>query len=350
MESKGFPLYDRFPGLAALPRAVLGVYPSPVERVALAGGETLWLKRDDRNAPVAAGNKLRALEFLLGAVRPGDLVLAVGGEGSTHVYATAVHAGRLGARTEVMRWAHAMHPVSLAVAQAIERGSATGTTSRWAVVALARAMAWRARASWEPGRHYVPPGGSSPAGILGHVGAGLELAAQIAAGELPAPTHVVLPLGTGGTAAGLALGLGVAGVRTTVVAARVAPWIVANSYRVQSLIRQTRRLLRRRGRGDGALPAVPVVVDHSAYAGEYGRPSRAGAMAADVISQAASASGVPPLLLDATYAAKAGAVALALATSRQSGSDRRVLLWVTFDGRPFAGSAGQTDERHALGR
>jgi D-cysteine desulfhydrase len=283
-------------------------------------------------------------------VRPGDVVLAVGGEGSTHVYATAVHAARLGARTEVIRWAHAMHPVSLAVAQAIERGSASRTSSRWAVIALARAMAWRAGASREPGRHYVPPGGSSPAGILGHVSAGLELAAQIAAGELPAPTHVVLPLGTGGTAAGLALGLGVAGVRTTVVAARVAPRIVANSYRVQSLIRQTRRLLRRRGRGDGALPAVPVVVDHSAYAGEYGRPSAAGAMAADRLSQAASASGASPLLLDATYAAKAGAVALALAASHESGSDRRVLLWVTFDGRPFAGSGGQTEARHAFGR
>jgi D-cysteine desulfhydrase len=348
VESKGFPLYDRFPGLAALPRAVLGVYPSPVERVALAGGGTLWLKRDDRNAPVAAGNKVRALEFLLGAVRPGDVVLAVGGEGSTHVYATAVHASRLGARAEVIRWAHAMHPVSLAVARAIERGSAKSASSQWAVVALARAMAWRAAASRTPGRHYIPPGGSSPAGILGHVGAGLELAEQIAAGELPAPTHVVLPLGTGGTAAGLALGLGVAGVDTTVVAARVAPRIVANAFRVQTLIRQTRRLLRRHGRGDGALPAVPVLVDDSAYAGEYGRPSAAGAVAADRLSEAASASGVSPLLLDATYAAKAGAVALALAT-REGGSARRVVLWVTFDGRPFAGSSAETDERHASG-
>lgn len=343
VESKGFPLYDRFPGLAALPRASLGVYPSPVERVELGTGGTLWLKRDDRNAAVAAGNKVRALEFLLGAVRAGDLVLAVGGDGSTHVYATAVHAGRLGARTEVIQWAHAMHPISLAVAQAIERGASCRTSSRWAVVALARAMAWRIGASQERGRHYIPPGGSTPAGILGHVNAGLELAAQIAAGEMPVPSHVVLPLGTGGTAAGLALGLGVAGVRTTVVAARVAPRIIANSYRVRSLIRQTRRLLRRRGGADAALPAVPVVVDHSAYAGEYGRPSDAGAIAAVRLSQAASASGVSPLLLDATYAAKAAAVAVSLATSPDGGSGRRVLLWVTFDGRAFADSGGRME-------
>jgi D-cysteine desulfhydrase len=342
VESKGFPLYDRFPGLATLPRVVLGTYPSPIERVALAGGGELWLKRDDRNAPVAAGNKVRALEFLLGPVRSGDVVLAVGGEGSTHVYATAVHAARLGARTDVIRWAHAMHPVSRTVAQAIVRNAAHSSSSRWAVAALARAMVWRARSlAGDRGRHYIPPGGSSPTGILGHVNAGLELAGQIADGQLPPPTHVVLPFGTGGTAAGLALGFGIAGVRTTIVAARVAPWIVANRFRVQSLIRQTRRLIRRAGDGGESLPAVPVVIDHSAYAGEYGRPSAAGAVAASWLSDAAIRAGVSTLLLDATYAAKAGAVALALAMSRAGASDRRVLLWVTFDGRPFVEDSEQ---------
>jgi D-cysteine desulfhydrase len=337
VESKGFPLYDRFPGLATLPRAILGTYPSPIEHIALAGGGQVWLKRDDRNAAVAAGNKVRALEFLLGPVRSGDVVLAVGGEGSTHAYATAVHAARLGARTDVIRWAHAMHPVSRAVAQAIVRNAAHSSSSRWAVTALARAMAWRARPlAGDSRRHYIPPGGSSPAGILGHVNAGLELAGQIANGQLPPPTHVVLPFGTGGTAAGLALGLGIAGVRTTIVAVRVAPRIVANRYRMQSLIRQTRRLIRRAGGGGRSLPAVPVVIDHSAYAGEYGRPSPAGAIAATRLSAAALDAGAPTLLLDATYAAKAGAVALSLATSRTGASDRRVLLWVTFDGRPFA--------------
>jgi D-cysteine desulfhydrase len=338
VESKGFPLYDRFPGLAALPRVVLGAYPSPIERVRLADGGELWLKRDDCNAPVAAGNKVRALEFLLGPVRAGEVVLAVGGEGSTHIYATAVHAGRLGVRTDVIRWAHVMHPVSRAVARAIVRNAAHTSGSRWAVTGLARAMAWRARSlAGDGGRHYIPPGGSSPTGILGHVNAGLELAGQIADGQMPPPTHVVLPFGTGGTAAGLALGLGIAGVRTTIVAARVAPRIIANHYRVQSLIRRTRRLIRRAGYEKESLPAVPVVIDHSAYAGEYGRPSPAGAIAASRLSDAVMDAGAPTLLLDATYAAKAGAVALALATSRGAGaSGRRVLLWVTFDGRPFA--------------
>jgi hypothetical protein len=125
-------------------------------------------------------------------------------------------------------------------------------------------------------------------------------------------------------------------VHTTIVATRVAPRIVANSHHVYTLIGRTRRLIRRVTGDRGPLPAVPVVVDHSAYAGAYGRPSPAGATAATQLSEAAARAGVSTPLLDATYAAKAGAVALALATTRTGVSDRRVLLWVTFDGRPFA--------------
>ncbi|HEX5832088.1 MAG TPA: hypothetical protein VFY16_13990, partial [Gemmatimonadaceae bacterium] len=85
-----------------------------------AGGVRLWLKRDDRNAPVLAGNKVRALEWLLGDVRAGDLVLTVGGVGSTHVLSTAVHAARLGARTVALRWPHETHPVARLVAAEAE--------------------------------------------------------------------------------------------------------------------------------------------------------------------------------------------------------------------------------------
>jgi D-cysteine desulfhydrase len=341
VKSKGFALLDRFPALQALPRAPLGAFPSPVERV-IAGGHELWLKRDDRNAPVAAGNKVRALEFLLGPVRAGDLVLAVGGEGSTHVYATAVHAERLGARTAAIRWAHAMHPVSRAVARAIEHHCVSDTRSRWVVGALAQATAWRIAARVSGGRrHYLPPGGSNPLGVLGHMDAGLELAGQIADGLLPAPTHVVVPLGTGGTVAGLALGLGVGGVATTVVAVRVAPWPVANLYRVHALIRRTRRLVRRFEGRNVELPAAPVVVEHSAYGGEYGRPLAAGASVAAQMRRGVIEAGGEPVALDATYAAKAAVVALALAASPDTrATEPRVLLWVTFDGRPFADETG----------
>ena len=88
------PLFDRFPALRRLPRAALGSFPSPVEHLPGASGRPpMWLKREDLDVEPRhlGGNKVRALEFLLGDVRPGDIIVTLGGEGSTHVLATAVH-------------------------------------------------------------------------------------------------------------------------------------------------------------------------------------------------------------------------------------------------------------------
>ncbi|MFF3603697.1 pyridoxal-phosphate dependent enzyme [Streptomyces sp. NPDC002463] len=59
--------------------------------------------------------------------------------------------------------------------------------------------------------YYLPAGGSSPLGTLGAVETALELGTQVETGELPEPARLVTPVGSGGTSAGLALGLRLAG-------------------------------------------------------------------------------------------------------------------------------------------
>ena len=83
--------------------------------------------------------------------------------------------------------------------------------------------AWNHAYSKNEGRpHIIPPGGSGPVGNLGWVAGGLEIAEQVTAGDLPPPDDVFVPLGTMGTAAGLLLGLRLAGLATRVHAVRVA--------------------------------------------------------------------------------------------------------------------------------
>jgi 1-aminocyclopropane-1-carboxylate deaminase/D-cysteine desulfhydrase-like pyridoxal-dependent ACC family enzyme len=209
-------LFARFPALAKLPRAVLCNLPSPVEP--FPGREKeLWIKREDMNAPVCAGNKVRALEFLLGGLKEGDTVITTGGAGSTHVLATASHASRLGVTTLASRWTHDMNPVADKVAAQIRRVIPGSRVSWNPVIALAEA---RYRSTTKKIR-YIPIGGTSPLGVLGHVNAALELSEQIVKGEMPQPSSIVLPLGSGGTAAGLLLGLAIAGLTSIeVVAAR----------------------------------------------------------------------------------------------------------------------------------
>ncbi|CAE8641353.1 unnamed protein product, partial [Polarella glacialis] len=54
------------------------------------------------------------------------------------------------------------------------------------------------------------PGGNNPLGILGQVGAALELAEQITRGELPDPDGIVVAMGSACTVTGLILGVALA--------------------------------------------------------------------------------------------------------------------------------------------
>lgn len=320
-------LVRRFPVLAAIPRARLGVRPSPVERLeGFRDVDDLWVKRDDLSAELMGGNKVRALEFALARVERGDTVLTVGGHGSTHVLATATHAARLGAQTIAVRWPHELGDVGRQVDAASRAACVNVVESLHIVTGIGRAHLMRMGG----GLHYVPLGAANAEGILGQVNAALELAEQVAEGLLPAPARVVVPLGTGATAAGLSLGFALAGLPTTVVAVRCGPRIGSNGWRVRALEREALALLRRYVGSTMAVARTPLRVMHNAYGGAYGRP----------FPPARDAAGLLHTLrgwrLDDTYSAKAFLVALDLA-AHESGIGSSVggptLFWLTFDGR-----------------
>lgn len=315
------PLIRRFPALAAIPRARLGRYPTPVGRIqGFRDIESLYVKHEDLNSDVLGGNKVRSLEFLLGRVAEGDTVLTIGGVGSTHVLATAVHAARLGAKTIAVRWRHDMHAAAEEVSERIAKESADQITTSNIVTAMLPLLRLRLRRQ----AHYIPLGGSSALGTLGHVNAALELAEQIERGELPAVQRLVVPLGSGGTAAGLALGLTIAGLDTIVIGARVAPRVAANRWRVMRLVDQTRQLITRyTGRAPPEVSRGRVVVSHDLYAGAYARPHPTAEHAAVMLDT------LTGWRLDPTYSAKAFGVALDIAAEQSLST----LFWMTFDAR-----------------
>jgi len=310
------PLVRRFPALAAIPRVALTNAPTPVAPLADIS-PSLWIKRDDLSADPLGGNKVRSLEFLLAAVRPGDRVVTVGSAGSTHALAVATYGRLLGGRVLVGRWRQTMNPTAALVSTRIAAAAEQAPVFRSTVGAYAWGTLQRMR-----GAHWVAAGGSTPLGILGHVNAGLELVGQIEAGALPSPKYVVVPLGTGGTAAGLALAFAIAGKDITVVGARVVPRIVGRRARVVRLARATARLIARR---TGELPAAvrddAVRVVHDAYGGSYGAETP-GARAAAQRLEAATG-----IRADASYSAKGVQVALDLAVHDTT------LFWLTFDPR-----------------
>jgi len=211
-----------------------------------------------------------------------------------------------------------MNPVANEVSDRIEALIERPTVHLTPVLPIARA---RFRAARSRAR-YIPVGGSVPLGVLGHVNGALEMIAQIDAGEMPMPSRVIVPMGTGGTAAGLLLGFSIAAANIEVVGVRTGPRMFANKRAVLSLARRTARFIGTVS-GDRMPPLDPdrLRVIHTAYGGAYGRPVEGAARA---VADLYDTLGVR---LDDTYTAKAWVGALSEG-ARERGP---IVYWFTFD-------------------
>jgi D-cysteine desulfhydrase len=301
----------------ALAPCALARWPTPLEPApALAralGVAALALKREDRAAGPCGGNKVRGLEFLLAGAPAGTVFVTVGGCGSTHCLATAVCAPAVGGRAAVVHFPQPETPACRAVAAACRaRAAIVVRAPARAAVPLALVRAWRAARALGP-RRWIPAGGAHPRAVVGHLLAGLELAVQLA---VP-PAEIVVPLGSGGTAAGLALAMRVLGWPTRVVAVRVAPAVVANRWRVARLARGAAALLARAGIAVPRARAVRFELVDALGTG-YGHPTPAG----EAARQLAAEHG---LVLDSTYGGKALA-----ALRARAAPGGMVVFWQTF--------------------
>jgi len=302
----------------ALAPCSLGRWPTPLDPApdlgAALGLGGLWLKREDRSSPAGGGVKVRGLEFLLAGAPAGGVFVTIGGTGSTHCLATALHARGLGHRTVLAQFPQPDTAAARAVAAATTAAADLVVRARHALtfpVALLRA--WGAARRLGGGRpRWIAGGGAHPRGVAGHCCAGLELALQC-----PTPPEaIVAPLGSGGTAAGLLLAVGVLGWPTTIVGVRVAPRIVANGWRVRALARETAALLESRGiRLVGSRARLRLV---DGLGRGYGHPSPAGESARVIGARYG-------VTLDPTYGAKALAALPPLGLGF-----RRVVFWHTF--------------------
>jgi D-cysteine desulfhydrase len=324
-----------------LDRVRLGEGPTPVRELTHLGSERgqapVWIK-DDGAYSSLGGNKVRKLEWLLAAARRrgARTVLTGGALGTNHGLATARVAGRLGMRTVLVL---VPQPQSDHVRRQLERLRESGAElhfprGRWRAYALSALLL--ARDTDLPLRPPYPllPGGSVPRGCVGYVLASFELADQIAAGELPAPSHVVAPVGSGGTVAGLLAGLKLAGLGSRPVGVLVNDLTPMSERKVARLSRRTIALLRRHG-ADISSPAVSAAdldLERGALGEGYGHPTPEGHRATALLRERERVT------LDPTYTAKAMGALLELNRRGAFGAGP-VLFWHTYtDPEAWTGS------------
>ncbi|HXO84363.1 MAG TPA: pyridoxal-phosphate dependent enzyme, partial [Gemmatimonadales bacterium] len=134
----------------------------------------------------------------------------------------------------------------------------------------------------------------------------------------PPPDAIVVPLGTGGTAAGIALGIAWLGWSTRVIGVRVAPRVVANRWRTLRLARKAASLIRQAGI-EFSVPRSSIRVDVVDGMGQgYGHPTPEG-------EQARAFAMKHGVRLDPTYGAKAFSVMLSPTYHAP-----RTVFWNTF--------------------
>ncbi|MCX7809226.1 MAG: pyridoxal-phosphate dependent enzyme, partial [Deltaproteobacteria bacterium] len=208
-------LCERWPGLG-LVQEKLVAGPTPLhlhDSLSKSLGIELWIKREDLSSPIYGGNKVRKLEWLLGEAQAKNAksIVTVGALGSHHVLATTLFARKRGLEVHALLvpqpWsAHAEETLRLTFSQ-----GAQIHLVRHFVLLPQRAALLVAKLRLQGKAPYlIPAGGSSKVGALGYVEAGIELGWDMIRENLT-PDAIFVALGSGGTAAGLAVGLAVSG-------------------------------------------------------------------------------------------------------------------------------------------
>ncbi len=321
-----------YPKLAArLGKVRIADLPTPISTVELGtqhGARTFAVKHDDVSSGVYGGNKIRKLEYVFQRARDRGArrIATFGSAGSNHALATAIFATRAGMPCTCFL-AHQTRTASVPKTLNMHRRIGTEIVRYGGSVdSLATFRRYlHGRRSW-----VIPIGGSCWLGAVGFVNAGLEIAAQVAAGELAAPDRIYIANGTMGSAAGLALGLALAELPAELHAVRVADERFTNPRKFAHLVEKTALLLHR---FDPSVPADLADRTHlqwrdEFFAGGYAKTDDT------TVAAVAIANGDLGLSLETTYTGKAMAALLHDLGSRDYGGEN-YLFWNTYNSQPL---------------
>jgi len=215
----------------------LGRFPTPIHGFKIPNmkefGLDCYIKRDDLSSFDLSGNKVRKLEFLLAEAKNSDknydCVITIGGLQSNHARATAVAARQIGLDPFLIL----RKPAPTEATGTDENIGLTGnllfnrmigadirliTPSQYAALGSHKVCEQLAEELREQGRnpYIVPLGGSNALGSFGY----MQCVNEIINSGIHFD-HIVFGCGSGGTAAGLALGVKLAGLSTQVHAVGV---------------------------------------------------------------------------------------------------------------------------------
>ncbi len=195
--------------------------PTPFEKIRFQNKEFL-IKRDDYTGSDFLGNKVRKLEYLLFAAKKekADIIFTCGGDQSNHARTTASTAARLGIKTKLFLWGKENKNAEGNLFLDKMYGSDFVYLNKSEFSNVDEIMMDERLKSVKKGKrvYVIPAGGSSTLGIWGYIDFVGELKKQI---NMQLIDGIFSACGSGGTAAGLLVGVALNKIKMKVYAVNV---------------------------------------------------------------------------------------------------------------------------------
>lgn len=311
--------------MKSIPRLKFAQLPTPIEPMprlsAALNGPSLFIKRDDQTGLASGGNKTRKLEYLVAEAQMNgaQTLITAGAVQSNHCRQTAAAAAHfgfkcilvlVGEKPEVATGNYLLDQLFGAEIVWVKRENRTQSLQETFQLA------------WEQGRrpYLIPYGGSNATGAAAYAFAIQELLRQTGSNELPQPPDwIVFPSSSGGTQAGMVLGVHLFDFPAKILGISVDEPETTLKNLVADLANKTADLLGERTNFTGQ----HILVNADYTGGGYGV---LGEIEKEAVQLFARTEGI---LLDPVYTGRAAAGLIDLIRKGYFSASQIVLFWHT---------------------
>ena len=316
---------QRRAGLDGIPHVPLSHQPTPLERLdrltAELNGPEIWIKRDDCTGLATGGNKTRKLEYLLADAQAqgSDTLVTVGKLQSNHARQTAAAAAKIGMSCVLLLEELAANSGEgyASNGNALLNRLLGATTETFAPAELTPdTLEKRLDVLRNDGHnpYFIPVGGSNAIGSLGYVACAAEISDQ--ADQLSTEfQRVILATGSGGTQAGMLVGLQAIGLELSVRGFSVSSDAQTQTSKVAEISRLCSEHL-----GHVVIAETSIDVDDGYVGPGYGQPDERTREAIRLFARTEA------IILDPVYTGKAAAGLIDHCRNGRIGNDERVVF------------------------
>ena len=325
-------LFEKYPNLEGnVPWMKLVPCQTPVRKLAKLeekfGANSVWVKCDDVSSPLYGGNKSRKMEFIYAEALNQNYkkILTAGAIGSNQCVANAIFCEQF-----------KLKPIAVMIDQPVT--SFVRNNLLLDVYYKNEIYYSKDTIPKSDDIYYMAPGCSTPLGTLGYIDAAFELKDQVDNGLIPEPDYIFVPTASSGTAAGLTLGVKLAGLKTHIHAVQVSFSSMSNIKAISRLSNKTKKYMTQY---DITIPEITLEHLHYTeeyYGGEYGLPTKECVEAIKLLSVEEGIS------LEPTYSGKTFAALLGFIRKNKSHiKDKTIIFWNTYNSRDFSNIIKKVD-------